>query len=395
MRARELADVAVRSLRELPELRHVSEHQPLAPGEPREHLDRGAHRARVGVVGVVDEPGAARCPPELQAPRHGAHRGKSRRDLLEAHPGAARGGRGGERVRDVVQAADREADRDAPAGRIQPEAGAEPFGSNLAAHFRGAVVGRGAHAEGEHARGRERAPERRELVVRVDDGGRPLGEAGDHLALGARHAFEAPEALEVLGAGIGDEANRGTRDVDQGRDLARVIGAHLHHRKAVRGLEAQQRQRHADVVVEIAARGETAARLSEDRGGHFLRGGLAVAAGDPDQRPAEGRAPAASRALERRLGVGHDDLRQRHRLPGVDQRAGGPLAVRGGDELVAVEARSLEGDEQLPALERARVAHHVGVGGVGPREPPATGAREFDERALHAGRPASSATTTA
>jgi hypothetical protein len=34
-----------------------------------------------------------------------------------------------------------------------------------------------------------------------------------------------------------------------------VVHAQFHHREAVRGAQAQQRQRHADVVVEVALRG--------------------------------------------------------------------------------------------------------------------------------------------
>ena len=60
----------VARLRKVAELRHVTEHQPLAPVELRQHLDAGAHRARIGVVGVVDEPGAAGGALELQPPRH-------------------------------------------------------------------------------------------------------------------------------------------------------------------------------------------------------------------------------------------------------------------------------------------------------------------------------------
>ncbi len=47
-----------------------------------------------------------------------------------------------------------------------------------------------------------------ELVVGVDERGGGRREARDHLAFGARGAFEAAEAFEVLGARVGDDADR-------------------------------------------------------------------------------------------------------------------------------------------------------------------------------------------
>jgi len=114
----------------------------------------------------------------------------------------------------------------------------------------------------------------------------------------------------VLGSGIGDHADGGASDGDQGGDLAGPVGAHFHHGKAMRRRQPQQRQRHADVVVEIAAGGQTVTGLPEDRGRHLLGGGLAVAARHAHQWAAKVRAPVARGALERRLGIGHDDLRQ-------------------------------------------------------------------------------------
>src|SRR5262249_7222663 len=88
------------------------------------------------------------------------------------------------------------------------------------------------------------------------------------------------------------------------------------------------------------------------------------------------------------------DLRQRQRLWRAHQGAGGARGLRGGDEGGAVEVRALERDEQLPALERARVAHHVAEGGVAALQAPVAGARESREHALHCGSLASSAATT-
>ena len=87
-------------------------------------------------------------------------------------------------------------------------------------------------------RARHAAPQRRELVVGVDHRGGGGIEARDHLAFGARHALEAAEAFEMLGARVGDEADRGPRELRTGGDFAGAIGADLDHRVAMRRARA-------------------------------------------------------------------------------------------------------------------------------------------------------------
>ena len=281
-----------------------------------------------------------------------------------------------------------------PCGALRRKWVRKPRFADRRLHLARAEVRARAHAEGDHARQRRAAPQARERIVRIDDGGRRIAQARDHLAFRARHALERAEALEVLGARVGDEAHARARERHQRGHLAGAVGAHLDHREAVRGRQAQQRQRHADVVVQVAARGERLAGLRQDRRRHLLGGGLAVAAGHADQRAAEVRAPGARGLLERRLRVAHHDLRQRHRLRRAHHRAGGPGGVRRGHEIIAVELRSAQRDEQLPGRERARIAHHVAEGGIGAGQATTAQARELGERALHGGSRASSWLTT-
>ena len=209
-----------------------------------------------------------------------------------------RGGRGAERVRHVVAAgqrqpdprllaADRERERGDEGARPRcgprsPRARTSAFASMPKRRMRaprGAIVCQSS-ANGSSA-----------LMTAVPSAARRR----EHLALGAGDAGEVAEALEVLVAGVRDQRDRGLRERGERGDLARVVGAHLDHGMAVRRLEAQQRQRHADVVVEVAARRERRARAGEDRGEQFLGGRLAVAAADAEHERA-----ALSRARRRR-----------------------------------------------------------------------------------------------
>ena len=293
--------------------------------------------------------------------------------MLQASAGGGSGGGRSERVGNVVASTHVQLDRGAAHRRGQPEVRHEALGADRGAYLGGLEVGRLLHPERHDARRRQTAPQARKLIIRVDDRRRAGRETLNHLAFGARHTLQAAEALEVLRARIRDHADRRPCDAYQAGDLACPIGAHLHDREAMRGLETQHREGHADVVVEIAAGGEAAARLSENRCRHLLGRRLAVAAGDTHQRTGERLAPALRGALERRLRVRHDDLGELRGLLLVHQRAG--CAGRHGraHEFVAVEARAVQRDEQLARRERARVARDTRVRPIGSVQPTATG----------------------
>ena len=93
-----------------------------------------------------------------------------------------------------------------------------------------------------------------------------------------------------------------------------MVHAHLDHREAVRLAQPEQRERHADVVVEVSRRGEDrgarAAMRGEDRGEHFLHRGLAVAAGERDQWQREAAPPMRGQQAQREARIGDDHLRK-------------------------------------------------------------------------------------
>ena len=157
------------------------------------------------------------------------------------------------------------------------------------------------------------------------------------------------------------------RERDQLSHVADAIRAHLDHRAAMRGLEAHQRQRHADVIVEVAVGRHARAPARQDRRRHLLGGGLAVAAADrrrwgwkiPRATPRASCCSAAQR-------VRHHDLRQRHR---------GQRPIDDGAHRAARRARRRRirapskfgprsATNSAPAVQRAAVGRHRAVGPI-------------------------------
>ena len=196
----------------------------------------------------------------------------------------------------------------------------------------------------DHARRCRAAPQRRELIVRVDDRGRRIGARPATISPSARATpSRRAEALEVLGAGVGDHARRSGRASATSRATSPgAVGAHLDDRE-----RDARRSRRSSVsgtpmwLLRLPRVARHSPGLRQDRGGHLLGGGLAVAAGDADHRARELRAPGARGALERRLRIAHHDLRQRasaaRRSP---RRRPRPRPAAARHELVAVEVRA-------------------------------------------------------
>ena len=142
----------------------------------------------------------------------------------------------------------------------------------------------------------------------------------------------------------------------------------------MRGAQLEQGQRQADVVVEVAGGGQHAVgRIAElraqDRRAHFLDRGLAVAAGDAQQRDREAAAPVRCQGTEREARIGHGDQRQvgmgSGEFPG-HQRAGRSTRKHVGDIGMAVELVAFQRDEELAGGDAARIGGHAAEIGVVP-----------------------------
>ena len=206
------------------------------------------------------------------------------------------------------------------------------------------------------------------------------GQCRDHAAVLVRHGLDRAHELLVLTLGVVDQCDRGRSHLRQSGNLAGVVHAQFDHGHTVRIAQAQQRQRHANVVIQIALRGEggIACCGTQDGRNHLRHGRLAVAAGHGNQRQRELRAPADGELAQRLLAVGHFQTAPTHgrQLAGLAHGRHGAGFTRLREEAVGIETLALEGNEQVTGLQRARIGMHALHGGGaiahqnGLRQPP-------------------------
>ena len=221
---------------------------------------------------------------------------------------------------------------------------------------------------------RQLAPCQRMRVIGVENGDAPVPEPSVDLALGARHGLDAAQTLKMGAQGVVDQGHVGPGQFRQIGNFAGMVHAHLDGGVAMFRGQFQQRQRHADVVVEIAA-GSQHGRLAhfggEDRREHLLHRGLAVTARDRGQPGWHLRAPPGRQAAQGESGV--VDLQGRREIQpggGIHHHGGGAIFQRLLRISVAVETRPFQGDEETARWQLAAVAgdgaeRHVSTHGTG------------------------------
>ncbi len=242
------------------------------------------------------------------------------------------------------------------AGQIQVEGRAGSPGHDIA----GVDVGIGVDAERDQAGILdELRPVIEIAIVGVEDGDlRPRFSAQD-LALGARDAVQRPEAFEMRGPRVGNDDDIRPGQRRQVSNFARVVCAHLQDRKSVLVLDAGQHQRHADVVVQVAVRRQRRRSRGQACGRQLLERRFAVAARHADHDRRQLLPPCGTEFAQRTPGIPHRDLR----YVGVDEprhdRACRAFVTGLAEVVAAVEVRSLQGDEKLTLLQRARIDAHA------------------------------------
>ena len=189
------------------------------------------------------------------------------------------------------------------------------------------------------------------------------GEPVVELALAAPHPLRAAEAFEVGTPDVGQQPVVGLGDRGQQGDLAAGARPHLHDAELRVGIHRQQRQRHADVIVQVALRGMDREALGQHAAYELLGRRLAVAARDGEDRDAQCAAVFARQLLQGAQRVGHEvHARVRGGRGVVHDGVCCPLVERLGGEAVAVEGGAVQREEDRAGHDAPRVGRDARAG---------------------------------
>ena len=285
------------------ELEHVAEHGHAGSlaGHLAQVVDRGLHRKRVGVVGVVQQQAALGQLLEAAAQGRELDATRARLGLLEGVADGDEGADGRQGVLQVVAAAEAEVERRPASESVDQGVGLEAAHLGLGHADVGALAAEGDEAAGVIA---QMGFEQR-LVGGRDEGAR--AQLGDDLGLRGGHLLDRTDELEVDRGDIGDDGDVGLDDGGELGDLTatphgKLADEHLGGRR-----QGEHRERHADLVVVVAAGGHDACHRRQQGGKDVLGRGLADATGDGHDggarsgaaRPPPGRPARAGRRRPR------------------------------------------------------------------------------------------------
>ena len=150
-------------------------------------------------------------------------------------------------------------------------------------------------------------------VVAGKHGDAVVGQRLEHRAVLDSGCLGSGEELLVLALRVVHQRHRRLRQPREPGDLADMVHAELDHRGAMAGASDSSVSGTPTSLLRLP-RVANAASLptcaAQDRGDHLLDGGLAVAAGDGDQRQPEAGAPAGGDPAERLAAVRHQQCRR-------------------------------------------------------------------------------------
>ncbi len=345
----------------LPQFAHVPEQGELALRfHVAEIVQRRMHRGRIGVVGIYDEGvGAGADHLRTVVVRHESRDGGD--GVSARHPEVVTHRQGGEHVGGVV-GADQVRRHEVLA---QPDAQERLFRrgrQDLRVLIRNAV------AEGMAGLLRGHFPQVGVILVQEDERASVAAEPVVKLTFGGLDAFEGTETQQVGTADVGDQAVVRSADLDELGDVVGVAGPHFDDGNLRPGRDGQQRQGHADVVVEIALRGRDTVFPGQDGGNEVLGRGLAVGAGQADHRqfplpyvrtvPDGQFAQRGERVFDPDQSFVMADLRVM-----IHDRPGGAGIQRLEGVVVSVEILSAQGEEDFPAPDGPAVGGDAAAAG--------------------------------
>ena len=153
----------------------------------------------------------------------------------------------------------------------------------------------------------------------------------------------------------------GLHDLCQQGYLAGVVGARLDDGHLVLRTKAQQRQRYADMVVQVALSVQHTVALAQHGRQQLLRRRLAVGARHLYDRPAEAAPVACRQRLQGLQHVGHQHVAAvtlHDHFGIVDDSDGTTLRQRLGGKAVAVERLAPQGKEHTTLRTATAVGRH-------------------------------------
>jgi hypothetical protein len=178
-------------------------------------------------------------------------------------------------------------------------------------------------------------------------------------------AFQRAEAGEVRRRGVSDDGDVGADEGGERGDFAGVVCADFDDGVAVFVGQAQQGERYANVVVEVALGGQGLSLLLQEALQDFFGGGFAVGAGDGNEGGTATFAAVTGKGSERREAVFDDDLRQVDVASCFDDSGNGAARFRSFQIVRAVEVFAFEGDEERARRQVAAVGADVEGAEVG------------------------------
>jgi hypothetical protein len=352
------------------EFAHVADdgEAPAAFGKLRQKLQRGPHRLRIRVVGVIDQCRATREQHGDQPSGDGTMARQAGRYLVERRARCQSSRRRRQGVAPGGFAEAGHLDRD-PA-RIRDEFEL-PAAVAAGSRVQGAYVGVRTGSEAQHPCRSPRGLRGNGRIVCVQHRDGILAKCGDQIAFFACDLLAAPQVLDVRGANVCEQAHRWLGDVGEPCDFAAVVHSELHHHAFVRLLASQQGQWEAELVVEVPLVLQAGRRHRQNCSAHLLRGRLPVASGNGHHRPREAGSMPLGEFAQGDGGVVHTNHGQvvRNRrgkvAPVFDQQSGGPRSTGGGEEGVGVVGGPDDRDEEVARRHRAAVDGYSGEARVG------------------------------
>ncbi len=123
--------------------------------------------------------------------------------------------------------------------------------------------------------------------------------------------------------------------------------------------------------------------LRQDAGDQLLDRGLAVAAGNTDQRQAEAFTPGMGAAGQRRQSISDQDLAGDTAARGAHHGTHRTTQQRRGHVVLAIEARTGQRHEQFTGVDGARVGRHAAERGIRADQSAIAALRKVGERRVH------------